>query len=1335
MAIWISRCESPRIDVFNPRRLTDRQIDALATSREDLLANWLATIVHNAQGGAIQHLALVAPRGYGKSFLLRQLRRKVEELAAQGHPLAFAHLPEELPNVTSVARLVDEVRRLMVGDLSGGIGHFRDEAPDALDRAIAGLDTALDQRFGPGRGLVIAAVENFDELMDKLARLAARAGRRRGLPKGERVAAGVRPEDRTVELALRGVISRPGNRLMLAISATHNIRNDNPEHPLFQWIREQPLEPWTEPEVLAYALRRRRLSRGVAAELTRQEQIQLKALTLFSGGAPRMIAVLVDHLLEQDLEHATLNLAALIDELTPYYQHRLGDLSDECQLVFDTLLRGREPASQTEIAQRFAEEGLSQSALAEAFRRLQAERLILGHKEQGGSGRAMLYQATDRVMAYWYKQRQVIGHDPALSAVSHFEEAVELLVAWFSRDDLQLEAESFARCGRRDEAAVLLRLSRHGIGRALSPGEGAVQPGAPRRHLAFGFILRLDLLRRLLEPADQAAAQAILDALRAGVSRELIERLDRESRGGDGRLHIFRLCALAVAHCLREPASNHEDARAEAVLYEALGAAEGDGDAVVMVRNLGSMLLEPVFRDLDRALAMGGATIDPDRTSSPEAGLAAAMTLSWANWHRKDYQRSLHQAETARELARRLELTAWEGRSLQMMAHALAGLGRKEDALLPARESIEFLQEAQNLGRAAEALGLVAWLLFELDRHAESLEAARQTGDWALAVEDFGNACDGFALQSACLAQLERHDEALAAARQALDLARTARDFDREANATEAVVVRLQRLRQFEEMLVTARGLEARAALHHDTSVQARSLYLQGDALDNLERRDEAITALRKAIDLGLGDETQRQAAMSLLGYCLGMTGKHTEAITALTEAAELAERLGDASSRTTDLRNMMIFAGRMPQDMDFTACGAQILAGFESLARLDSGQAAEHLPVALYVAAALDQQQAFFDRLRDLGWQVIPESEPLAVLAEQLSRISAQEGRAKGYAAILSALNALTPPADAAEAAPDPRTWLIRGLALRLRDPGLLLDVADLLEEQGLAADSAEVVTLRTRAQALAEDLQPEALERLDPDLVASLQAMTKIPYLPTGLPRTGDPDLGVRPCVVSPDGAATFAGLPLAPASAELTARFAAEVPRLGIANLEAFDRVELRTAALPFLPEAHLVLLPHRGGELAVPFVLHPDGLVLAGRTNDWIYNLMGHRPPLDLAEAAAAEAVLRAYVRFFFMVINSDLGSFRFIEYPAAITWLPTATDAERERLAALVTPMERLANQGGRAVLGATVVFRNGLFRTLVRIQADGMIELADPELLAEDLPLAFGPMLDLVVAE
>ncbi len=156
--------------------------------------------------------------------------------------------------------------------------------------------------------------------------------------------------------------------------------------------------------------------------------------------------------------------------------------------------------------------------------------------------------------------------------------------------------------------------------------------------------------------------------------------------------------------------------------------------------------------------------------------------------------------------------------------------------------------------------------------------------------------------------------------------------------------------------------------------------------------------------------------------------------------------------------------------------------------------------------------------------------------------------------------------------------------------------------------------------------------MERIDPDLARLFQSMAEIGPLPTRLPRSEDPDLAIWPCVVAPLGSRSFGGLILDTAAPQLIALFNALAPRLGIANLDEFDSSGLRVAALPFLPSASLLLLPHRSNGIAVPFALYPQGMVLVGRSLDWIYPLIAHRPSPPSWQGGTPGPELEGYVRF-------------------------------------------------------------------------------------------------------
>ena len=1334
------RLDSPKIDVFNPRRLSDRQVEAIATGREPLLAEILDFVKQAAAGRAIQHLGLIAPRGFGKSFLLRQLRLRVERLAEQGVPVAFAHLPEELPNVASIAALIGEIGRFISGDLTGGIGALREERPDALDQALAALDATLDQRFGPGQGLAVAAIENFDALLDKLVRKAARAVRRRdgaGSARGKGGRAGPSAGELAVELALRDVLERRGNRLMLVVSATRDICNTEPGHPLFQWLKERPLPPWTTADVLEYAQRRRRLASGPEARLTPQEQIQLRALADFTSGAPRMIAVLVDHLLARNLDQATLNLAALIDELTPYYKHRVDDLSDECQQVFDALLRGGEPVSQTELAARFAEPDLTQGDIAEAFRRLKDERLVIGTPERGGSGKSMLFRAADRVMAYWYKQRQVIGHDPARSGISHFEEAVELLVAWYSRAELRQEAEGFARRGRREEAALLLHLARHGID-DLGPGGDGASRGrrGPRRHLIFGLVLRLELLLRLLRPEDRAAGQEVLDGLSSSGGAGLIERLEDASEGADGRWRVFLLCALAVAHavCDGTAAGPREDERAEASLQQALCVAGTDQDACILVRGLSATVQVDVLGD--RAAALREIeSMDAATARSPEARLITHLDGSWASWWRSDYETALSRAESALECATGLGLPAWECRALRQMAFALHRLGRIKEAMDTARRAAERARVAGDAGKESEVLNLVSWSLGALGRHQGALGAAEESAERARAAGDLGRASKALDQRSRTLSALGRQDDSLAAARESLALAREACDDQREIESARALFEALHRLRHYDAMLAEAKEASKRWTRLGRLDGQVESMVHEAAALLSLDRKDDADALAGQAIALCADDDRLRQSALARWGYFLGESGRHAEAIARHTEAAALAAQLGDILTRTQSLRNILIWAGRLPRSADLATQGQTILDAFVQLAELDPTSARIWTDAALRAAAALGRYDTFETGLRRVAHAADEEGFGYILLSGELARIAETDGRARAYAALVSVLAALTPEAGQAAPGPDPRVGFVRTLTIVLKDPGLLRDLADLLEEQDGTAHQSQIDALRARAQDIEGGGQPAALERVDPDLARMLTALREPDPLPTALPRADDPAATLAPCVLAPPAAARFAGLPLAPADPATVARFDRLAPALGIPNLAAFDSTGLRSAELAFLPGALLLLLPDRDGAVAVPFVVQGERLLLAARQIDWIYPLIAAQP-LDLAADATATAALFDYVRCFLALMRTAEGlAFRLVERADQVPWLPEATESERTRIGALVEPIERLDQDGDTAVLTLRLVHAKSLFRATLKVSPAGRIEMTGDEPLAEDLPVAAGPAVDLVVTE
>lgn len=406
---------------FNPYDLPEETLLAIATGRERVLESILATITRNAEGGAVQHLQVVAPRGYGKSFLMRLVQSALKARAAEGkgHPCVVALLPEEQHNVDAPHRLLNEIQRVLEnGPAESLLGGAFAESDHAWDEAVAALDSAISACLPDGRGTVVAIVENFDQLMIEVFR---------------------NPRDQS---RLRALLTRPGGRLMLLATATRRI-DASYEQRLFHATGVIELAPWKEESCLAFfeRLRGHRQQEPMSPETRAKAQ----AVAEFIGGSPRMATALAVVLDSNDSLKAAELLDGLVDELTPYYKHRIESLSRRARTLLDALLRMGEPRTQSEIAARL---GIAQARIAEPFNELRLRGEVVGVKARKSA--EMLYRVGDRLMAHYYRRRHL--------GASLLEAITEFLMVFYSTEEKHMEVVRLRALGRTLEAALMERL-------------------------------------------------------------------------------------------------------------------------------------------------------------------------------------------------------------------------------------------------------------------------------------------------------------------------------------------------------------------------------------------------------------------------------------------------------------------------------------------------------------------------------------------------------------------------------------------------------------------------------------------------------------------------------------------------------------------------------------------------------------------------------------------------------------------------------------------------------------------------------------------------------------
>lgn len=472
------------IKKFNPYDLPEETLAAIATGRERVLGEILSIIASNAEGGRVQHLQVVAPRGYGKSFLMRMVQSALKVRVAEGLPAVLALLPEEQHNVDAPHRLLNEIQRLVEGRPAASLlGGAFEESDGAWEEAVAALDSAIAAKLPEGRGIAVTIVENFDQLISDVFR---------------------KPRDQS---RLRALLDRPGGRLMLLATATR--RADAAyEQRLFHATRWIELEPWQEEFCLTFFERLR--GHRQLGPMSPQLQAKAKALAQFIGGSPRMATVLAEVLEHNDSLRVAQMLEALVDELTPYYKHRIESLSRRARTLLDALLRMGEPRTQSEIAARL---GVVQSRIAEPFNELRAGGEVVGVKAQRSA--EMLYRVSDRLMAYYYRKRHLgVGEGTSL-----LEGIVEFLESFFTLDEKRAEAERLRASGHPAEAAVFDRL----IELSKTPSDGSQSvPGAGTDWLDDVRTQMVSLAKEgHLNEALMLCQQAVSRAQASGIQREV----------------------------------------------------------------------------------------------------------------------------------------------------------------------------------------------------------------------------------------------------------------------------------------------------------------------------------------------------------------------------------------------------------------------------------------------------------------------------------------------------------------------------------------------------------------------------------------------------------------------------------------------------------------------------------------------------------------------------------------------------------------------------------------------------------------------------------------------
>lgn len=393
-------------------------IEEILLGREEQLQtiqNFIQAAVTDGGKAQPQHLLIVGPHGDGKTALLASIAGEISR-SDHGRNIAFAWIPRLAANLNTPERFLQDITRQISQEppqtsqavwLPGG--------DDAWRSARSAMDAAIDARFGAGRGLLVVIVERIEELLPRLF------------------------ASNELKSKLRDLLQKHPRFMLIGTAHTQSFQTDYDDR-IYHAFREIPI-PTLSPDIVEQTF----LDLHGAAR--RQARAKLRALMVLSGGNARRVFGAVEEIRARPSETVASILDRMAEAESDRFSGLLQNLPPRSQQIFDALVRGGEPASGTELANRLS---TKQSNIARAMTDLKTDGRLI--KECGKSGRAILICAGDRLLSYWYLRR-IVG----LSASeTDLEPATRLLIT------LEIYAERLgsiaeAACGAGSSAADRFR--------------------------------------------------------------------------------------------------------------------------------------------------------------------------------------------------------------------------------------------------------------------------------------------------------------------------------------------------------------------------------------------------------------------------------------------------------------------------------------------------------------------------------------------------------------------------------------------------------------------------------------------------------------------------------------------------------------------------------------------------------------------------------------------------------------------------------------------------------------------------------------------------------------
>lgn len=390
---------------YNPGFLSDEELTASFCVRTSEFESLMESL-RESTGAANQHVVVIGPRGSGKTTLLLRVAAELRSNAALSSrlfPVVFAEESYEVGNcgefwLEALSRLADQAPdRPGQPDLHRSVAEIRKERDDQVlqDRCLGAL---LDFADRHGRRLVLV-VENLNMIFADM-------------------------QDDDAGWRLRKTLQTESRVLLLGSATSRFGEIDRPDKALYDLFKIVQLRPLDHNECAV-------LWKQVSGK--RPGDGRICALTILTGGSPRLLAIVARFGAERSFRELMSSLLHLVDDNTAYFKNHLESLPCQERRVYLALGALWRPSTAREVADRARMDDTSKCS-AQLGRLV--DRGVVAAVDDASHRKE--YYLTERMYNIYYLLRKSRGKDNVVQAL------VAFMLDFYSLPDLAVIARRAA---------------------------------------------------------------------------------------------------------------------------------------------------------------------------------------------------------------------------------------------------------------------------------------------------------------------------------------------------------------------------------------------------------------------------------------------------------------------------------------------------------------------------------------------------------------------------------------------------------------------------------------------------------------------------------------------------------------------------------------------------------------------------------------------------------------------------------------------------------------------------------------------------------------------------